>query len=165
MFRKNGRSRLLPAVLLAAGLATAAATSPALAAGGATGTEHIVMMNSTTSGVYSVIATGVFTAGGTINLPSGSNELKLTGGTLKIIPKFGPSKMSFNSKTCLVTVTGSVTYKLGHGTGAYAKVTGSGHATLSQRQVNARNAHGKCSTTKAIVSQGLVTASGPAAVG
>jgi len=158
----------LPAVALAA--ATIAGAGVAAAATGHSGsarhgTEHIVIMGvSATSSVDSVIATGVFTAGGSINLGAGTGKITLDGGTLTIVPDFGPSTSKFNSSTCLGTMTGRGTYTLGDGTGRYAHISGHGRFTSSFRQVNVRLADGKCSASRAVAYQGVITASGPATV-
>ena len=114
---------------------------------------------STNSSVDSVIATGAFTAGGSINLGSSTGKVTLGGGTLTLIPKFGPSKQKFNKVTCLLTITGRGSYSLGHGTGRYTGITGSGRFTVADRQINAR-AGGKCSATIAVAFQGVITLTG-----
>jgi hypothetical protein len=157
------------AALPAAALAVAVIAGSA-AAGAATsqaartrhGTEHIVIMGvSTTSSVDSVIATGAFTAGGSINLASAAGKVTLDGGALVLVPTFGPSRNRLNPDTCLMTITGRGTYTMGHGTGRYRGMSGSGRFTTSFRQVDARMANGKCSATRAVAFQGVITASGP----
>lgn len=152
-----GLTAALCTALGGAGLAATAASRP----GASHRYEHIVLMGtSVTSSVDSVIATGAFTAGGSINLGANTGKVTLGGGTLTLVPKFGPSKQKFSKATCLLTITGRGSYTLGHGTGAYAGVTGSGRFTIVNHQVNAR-VGGKCSTRKAVAFQGVITMTGP----
>jgi len=158
----------LPAVVLAATVAVAGAAAAATTQAGSArpGTEHIVVMGaSTSSSVDSVIATGAFTAGGSINLGANTGKVTLGGGTLTLVPSFGPSRHRFDAATCLLTISGRGTYTLGRGTGQYAGIRASGRFTISIRQVNARLADGKCSATRALAYQGVITGSGPVTFG
>lgn len=149
---------LAATVLGSAGLAAAADghSAPSRRA-----TEHIVIMGTAAkSSVDSVIAVGGFTAGGSINLAAGTGKVSAPGGTFRLTPKFGPSKQQFNKTTCLLTISGKGTYTLGHGTGRFAGVTGSGRFVIADRQVNAKAGH-RCSTTKAVAFQGTITFNGP----
>jgi hypothetical protein len=156
----------LSAAVLVAGVGGAAAATAATSHADSArhGTEHIVIMGaSAKSSVDSVIATGPFTAGGSINLAS-TGKVTLDGGTLTLVPSFGPSRNRLNQSTCLVTISGRGTYVLGHGSHRYAGISGSGRFTLNIRQVNARLASGKCSATRAVAYQGVITASGPVTI-
>jgi hypothetical protein len=162
-----------PALLLAAGLTAAtmggvslAATTFTQAPASAHGTEHMTYVgNSVTSGVYSVIATGVFTDGGSINLSAQTGLIKLGAGSITVQPKFGKMTQRFNKRTCLLTMTGSGTYKIVKGTRRYAGITGSGHFKTVDEQVNARKANGTCSTTRELAFQGAITLTGPVTLG
>ena len=46
-----------------------------------------------------------------------------------------------------------LTYKISRGTGKYAGISGTGHATLSDLEITARDAHGACSLTKTLLAQ------------
>jgi hypothetical protein len=130
------------------------------------GTERIeIMGTSAKSGVASVIATGAFTAGGSINLDANTGKVTLDGGTLRLAPKFGPSRTTFSKATCLLTITGHGTYTLGRGTGDFAGISGSGRFAVSIRQVDARKANGACATTEAAAYQGVITGTGPVTLG
>jgi hypothetical protein len=146
-------------------VATAAslAISGAAAAAPTTKIEHLSFITTATSGsgnVFSAIATGAFTAGGTANLPGKGGTLKFPGGTIKTSSKPGPMKSKFNPKTCLSTSTGSGTYKLLSGTGAYKGISGSGKYTSSFTFVGSV-VGGKCSNAKPAAVQGIITGSGP----
>lgn len=156
--------RLFVVALAIAAIGTGTAMAAAMPGNVRHGTERIVFMGtSTTSSVSSVIATGPFTGGGSIDLGANKGLIRLAGGTLTIAPVFGPTKQTFSKSTCLMTITGRGTYKLGHGTGRYAGINGHGTFALSSRQVNAR-AGGKCSATKAVAFQEVIGLSGPVTV-
>jgi hypothetical protein len=146
---------------------TAAAAIAALAitvtatASTTTKTEKLSFIDtSNSSQVYSVIATGAFTDGGSILIKSGS--MPLSRGTIHSSSHFnGPPQATTNNKTCLMTTHATGTYKLSSGTGAYQGINGSGNFTYSARQVYPRVA-GKCSFSKTPVgSQQIITGSGP----
>jgi hypothetical protein len=133
------------AVLSGAGLAAASA-SPARPARPAI--EHFRGMTTSIPGSspISMIATGVFTAGGVDIITSPTTDIfKFPGGTIKVRHHAVRSTPSVNSRTCLFTVSESGTYKLTGGTGKYAGISGSGTYTLSILAVLARNSKGKCS--------------------
>ena len=54
---------------------------------------------------------------------------------------------------------------LSHDTGKYAGISGSGRSTIVIREVNARNANGTCSASRALAYQGVITSSGPGQLG
>jgi hypothetical protein len=153
-------------ILAGATMAVAAsfAITGAAAASPSTGIEHFSFITTATSGnpnLFSAIATGAFTAGGTANLPSGKGTLKFSGGTIKTTSKSGPMKNKVNSKLCLVVSTQSGTYKLVGGTGVYKGISGSGKYTARFTEVGPI-VGGKCSTTaNAVAAQGIITGSGP----
>jgi hypothetical protein len=127
------------------------------------GTEHFQLMTtSATSKTSSIIATGVFTAGGTDTRTSSSTATEtFPAGTFVITHSKGTGTQSFNPKTCLLTVNLKGTYKLGSGTGAYANISGSGTYQLSILAVAAKSG-GTCSRTLPPTSfQQVIRASGP----
>jgi hypothetical protein len=87
----------------------------------------------------SIIGTGLFTDGGTIDIKQVTS-------------------------TCLTTQTGSGTYKLSHGTGKYAGISGSGHFTTTVHFVSARNRDGGCSPNRELAYQAVATLTGTAAL-
>jgi hypothetical protein len=146
------------AVLCGTGIATAATHSAA------TGTESFQMMTtSATSPTASVIASGVFTAPGTINTNTKGNKgtFVFPSGTVSLKHSAGTGKQSFNPKTCLLTVNEHGTFKLTGGTGAYAGITGHGDYQLSILAIAARSGS-KCSESKApLAYHQVIEATGP----
>jgi hypothetical protein len=158
--------RALPAA--AAAITLAAAVSGAGLAAASTrsavsGTEHFQLMTtSATSKTSSLVATGVFTAGGTNTDTSNSTgTAKFANGTFVITHSKGTGTQSFNPNTCLFKASLTGTYTLGSGTGAYAGISGSGTYALSIIGVGATSG-GTCSKTLAPVAfQQVIRASGP----
>jgi hypothetical protein len=143
---------LVPALVIAAG-ATAANT-----------TEHFSFADAKASmglPTWSVIATGDFTAGGTATQKrKGVLALRFTAGTITL-DIGGPGKKTSKDQTataCIQTQTGSGTYKIAGGTGAYQGISGSGLATLHNTFVEDA-VKGHCSKAAAAV-QSLITTSG-----
>jgi hypothetical protein len=141
----------------------AASTAPAPARAAASGTEHFQLMTtSATSTKSTIIASGVFTAGGVDHAGNRTDKVVFPGGTFKIRHSNGQGKQSFNPRTCLMTIKLHGTYKLKSGTGTYAGIRGHGRYRLSILAIAARNANGKCSQRKAPVSwEQIIKARGP----
>ena len=115
----------------------------------ASGTEHFqIMTTSETARTTHVIASGVFTAGGTDVSGNKSDTIIFSGGTFKIRHFAGHGKQSFDPATCLLTINLHGTYKLKDGTGTYAGISGHGRYHLRVLSVAARNSNGKCSQRK-----------------
>jgi hypothetical protein len=145
------------AVLGGASLAAASARTAA------SGTEHFQLMTtSATSKTSSIIATGVFTTGGTSTDTSNTTAtVKFPNGTFVITHSKGTGTVSFNPKTCLLKGNLKGTYKLGSGTGAYAHLSGSGTFQASVLGVGAKSG-GKCSQKLPPVAfQQVIRAAGP----
>jgi hypothetical protein len=123
--------------------------------------EHFrIVSTQVASRRLSVIATGTFTAGGYETPRHGEDVIVFPGGTLTL-------KLSENSgsgsasSTCLFTQTGRGRFTIGHGTGRYAGITGSGKARTSSIAVTARNAAGKCiHLNHPVAYQAMITANG-----
>jgi hypothetical protein len=143
-------------VLAGAGLAGASAR-PATS-----GTEHFQLMTtSATSKTSSLIATGVFTAGGTDTRSTGSTDtVTFPTGTFVITHSKGTGTQHFNPRTCLLQVSQKGTYKLGSGTGAYAGISGSGTYHLTILAVGAKSGS-TCSKAPPPTWQQVINASGP----
>lgn len=124
------------------------------------GTENFqIMTTSATSSTASVIASGVFTAGGVDHQGNKADTFVFSNGSFKVAHK-GPSTSHVNPKTCLLTIVGHGTFKISGGTGAYAKISGSGTYKLNIIAVASKVA-GKCSMRKAPQAfQQVVRASG-----
>ena len=131
---------------------------------GVSGTENFQMM--TTSGnnsAASVIASGVFTAGGVDHESQTGNTATFTfsNGTVSLTHSRGTGSQSLNPKTCLLTVDLHGTYKLTSGTGSYAGITGNGNYKLSILAIAARSG-GKCTMSQPPVAwHQVINASGP----
>ena len=169
--RKNHlRTRLLAAAgsMLAAGAlavsgVVAAAAAPHTAQARTSGIEHFqAMSTSDTSNRTTLIAHGVFTAGGVdISTSNTTDTFKFPNGTIRVRHSAGTGPESFNRHTCLITVHQHGTYRLVGGTGKYAGISGHGTFRLHVLLVAARS-HGKCSDTKPPVAfELLIRASGP----
>lgn len=160
--------RLLTAagsVLAAAALALSgiAAATAAPRAAGASGTEQFQFLStSATSNQSTVIARGVFTAGGTdIATSSTTDTMQFANGTIRLRHSPGTGPVSFNPHTCLLTVDLHGTYRLLAGTGKYAGISGHGTYRAHILEVAARS-DGKCTMHKPPVAYELIIrASGP----
>jgi hypothetical protein len=161
--------KLLTGAVMAAAAASIAATGITAASAAprtgpaVSGTEHFQLMStSATSKTSSIIATGVFTAGGTDTRTSSSTATEtFPTGTFVITHSKGTGTQSFNPKTCLLKVNLKGTYSLGSGTGAYANISGSGTYQLSILAVGAKSG-GTCSRALPPVAfQQVIRASGP----
>jgi hypothetical protein len=133
------------ALIAGSGLAMASAASarPAIST-----TEHFrEMTTSVTSSKSSLIATGVFTAGGIDDQGVTPETFIFPTGTIKITHHAVHTKQTLNSKTCLFTVSQRGTYRLIGGTGMYTGISGHGTYALSVLAVLARS-KGSCSMSK-----------------
>lgn len=144
----------LAATLIIAGGATATTT-----------TEHFSFADTSTSSgapVWSVIATGAFTDGGTATKKStGVLTLRFASGTITLHLAKGHKTpgMSQTATSCIETETESGPYTIAGGTGAYRGISGTGRLTLHNTFVE-HAVNGNCSNAYAAV-QSIITASGP----
>ena len=145
------RSKILGAISVVAVGGAMAATgltaASASQAAGSSGTEFFQLVNSNpaNNAPSSIIARGVFTAGGVDHPGSKVDKVVFPDGTFKIAHSNGTGTPRFNAKTCLGTIALNGTYRLSGGTGAYAGISGHGIYRLNLLIVSARNAAGKCS--------------------
>jgi hypothetical protein len=144
------RSKILGAIsVVAVGGAMAATglTAASASQAGSSGTEffQLVTTNPANNAPSSIIARGVFTAGGVDHPGSKVDTVVFPNGTFKIAHSNGTGTPRFNAKTCLGTIALNGTYRLSGGTGAYAGISGHGIYRLNILIVAARNAAGKCS--------------------
>ena len=138
-----------------------AAASPRQAAG--SGTEHFQLISaSATANAAPVIAYGsVFTGHGIDHMGSKVDTFTFANGSFKVTHSPAKGPQSFDPKTCLFTANQHGTYTIGHGTGAYKGITGSGRYQLSILGLGARSG-GKCSQKLPPVGfQLVIKASGP----
>jgi hypothetical protein len=150
------RRKLITAVSATVAAAALAVTgiSAASAASAASGAEHMqAITTSTTSSTASVIAYGVFTEAGRVNLSSSKvSKFVFSNGTITVTHKKTGGSQHFNSKTCLAMISETGTYKMTGGTGSYAGIKGSGTYALSVLFLGPK-VSGKCSTTKRPLAQ------------
>jgi hypothetical protein len=143
------RRKLVTGAAVSAALAlTGISAASAHARPAVSGTEHVQLMTtSATAKTSSVIAYGVFTAGGSQTSTSNTTAtVTFPNGTFKITHSKGAGTQHFDPKTCLLQINLKGTYTLGSGTGAYANLSGSGNYQLSILAIGAKSG-GKCSTT------------------
>lgn len=117
--------------------AAALAVANIAAATSTTKTETFTAITSNPgSGVASLIATGGFTAGGTMMLTAKHTEtFRFAAGKFTFVVRKGRKHQGLNLTTCLYTKTGSSSYTLTDGTGAYQGISGSGKVSFSLRAV------------------------------
>jgi hypothetical protein len=127
-----------------AGLATASASPSRPAASGSE--QFYLMTTQPAANRYVVIATGLFTAGGTDISGNTTDVIKLAGGSFKIHHggKIHVVKQQFNPKTCLANFEATAAFTVGNGTGAYKGISGQGKAVVSSMFIARRNSKGKC---------------------
>jgi hypothetical protein len=116
--------------------------------------EHfqIVTTNSKALEGSSIIATGAFTAGGTIIgsiREGGTGTVVFPNGTFKITVNHVTAVRIPRRNSCLMIVHGSGNYKLADGTGKYARISGAGKLELSSMSTDARNSKGNCAAQDA----------------
>lgn len=134
------------AAIMLVGVAGPASASTRPASPAVSGTEHFYLMTTQPStSRYTIIATGVFTVGGTDRSGSKADLIRLPGGTFKI-QHGGPFhivKQQLNQKTCLGRLEATARFTVGNGTGAYRRISGSGKAVISSMFI-ARRSKGAC---------------------
>ena len=135
------------AVIAVAAAASGTAVAAASPTGPAnSGTEHFYLMTTQPSAAkYEIIATGVFTAGGTDISGSKSDTAKLAKGSFKVNHSgpFHIIKQQVNPKTCFAVFEATASITLSGGTGAYKGISGSGSATITDTAIGPKS-KGKC---------------------
>jgi hypothetical protein len=123
-----------------------------------TATEHFQeVVASPTATKANVIVYGAFTAAGADQENRNNTDtFKLPGGSFLVTPKYAVKSEHLNKTTCLLTQSLRITYTISHGTGAYAGISGSGHGTISDLEITARNSHGACSASKTPLAQQVI---------
>lgn len=152
----------LSAAAVITGSSLPAASAAARHASGKT--ESFRLVSGVISGGGSVIATGAFTAGGRTNLNTRNGVLHFPGGTVTAFPHARATVTQVSRRTCLLTIVQRGTYRLGHGTGKYAHLTGHGRYVAHILAVLNRTRKGQCSQSKRPQAlQQVITAHGPVA--
>lgn len=157
--------RRITAAIAAALTAASIVVSGALAASATTrasGTEHFQLANtSATATTAPLVAYGVFTESGVDHLGSKVDTFVFADGTFKVAHSPGKGTHTFNPKTCLFVLNVRGTYTVGHGTGAYAGISGHGAYHTTILEIGARSG-GKCTQSQPPTAfQQIITASGP----
>ncbi len=164
------RSKILAGVSVVAVAGAMAATgltaaSASQAAGaGSSGFESFQLLKASAAdnAPTSIIARGVFTAGGVDHPGNKVDTVVFPDGTFKIAHSNGTGTPRFNPRTCLSVITLNGTYRLSGGTGAYAGISGHGIYRLNILIVAARNSAGQCSHTMPPTAfQQIIKAQGP----
>ena len=149
------------AITTAAGVTAASAAPTATHA--AAGTEYFqVMSTATAPGPASVIARGVFAAGGKVRLGDAKvSTITFPGGTIVLSHRPARNSSRFYPAGCLSLISQSGSYRIVRGTGRYAGISGHGTYQLSLEIVAAR-AGGRCSSARPpLAQQELLRLSGP----
>ncbi len=136
-------------------------THPASAHRAVTGTEHFqAVSTSLTSNRSKLAAYGVFNASGVdISISNTRDTFKFPGGKFRVTHHATHTHQHFSKRTCAGTFRERGTYKLSHGTGKYAGISGHGRYSLRGLIVARHTAHG-CSR-KPIAIQTVIQAHGP----
>ncbi len=144
-----------------------AALAIANAAAAGQKSEHFSLIHSSTNPrpVFSAIATGAFTAGGTATetkKPRKEIILRFPAGTITLTSSgrgHSRVKKHHTASACLEARRASGKYSIAGGTGAYKGISGSGTVTHHETFVVAAKG-GHC-TSKFLAIQAIITASGP----
>jgi hypothetical protein len=148
-------------MITGAGVASATTGHPASPHAAVTGTQHFQLVSNSLSGNKNkVVAYGVFNARGIDVATSNTRDtFKFRGGSFRVRHKVTHSRQHFSKRTCAGTQRQRGTYKLSHGTGKYAGISGHGHFTVRVLIVARHTSHG-CSS-KPIAIQTIIQAHGP----
>lgn len=136
------RCRLLVGLLVAVpGLAL----MPGVASASPTGGSEHFQITSVNSQPGSVLARGVFNAGGTDYPKGGHSDLFVfSDGAFMVRHPGGGSAFSVNPKTCELRITFTGSYKLNGGVGRYQGISGSGTYKGTETGFLPRNPNGTC---------------------
>jgi hypothetical protein len=149
------------ATMIASGAGLAVASASTVQRAGVSGTGHFNLMTTEPStSKYTIIASGLFAAGGVdrsgntvdlVKLPAGSFKINHSGSTHIV-------RQKLNQRTCLMEFAATANFTLGHGTGAYKGITGSGKALISGMAI-ARRTKGRCNLNATpLVAEQTITA-------
>jgi hypothetical protein len=144
--------RQVSKVLVAGGIAVmasaAALASPALAsASPSSGIEHVRIVSANNQ-PGSIIAKGVFNAGGTEYSGNNSGLESFPGGAFTIHHPGGSFTFSVNPKTCLARETGTGDFSVNRGFGIYAGIKGSGTYVFKGEATYPRLPNGTCDLSR-----------------
>ena len=134
----------------------------AAASSGRSQTERLrIISTKAISRRLSVIATGAFTSGGRDIPGAKTDTMVFPGGRFNFRHLDKSFTASFNPSTCLNKETERGTFAIGHGTGSYAGIHGSGTFVTTILAVTAMNRAGQCTHVQAPATfQQITTATG-----
>jgi hypothetical protein len=145
--------------LAVSGVAGASAAGPARPA--VSGIEHFQLISargSTNNGP--IIAWGAFRAHGRDKVTgSHTDRFVLNGGSFTVRHTNGKGSQHFNPKTCVVVIRQTGRYRISHGSGRFAGISGHGRYHLSVIILGIKK-NGHC-TRKTAAQQTVIDASGP----
>jgi hypothetical protein len=119
-------------VLAVGGVGSSASASPLHASG----TEHILILQSSADGPQVVVANGPIHAGGVdVTVTNNRDRFVFARGDLKIWHHAQTSHNSYDPKTCLFRFSETGIFRVLGGTGAYAGASGQGTYTLHGLEV------------------------------
>jgi hypothetical protein len=150
------------AVAVVVGLSGLLGWTAVATASPSSGTEHVRIVTTTLNGPGSIIARGVFNAGGT-DYPGNHTDLASFSNGAFSIHHHGPSTGTVNPNTCTLKLSGSGNFSIKHGFGAYSGLTGSGTYTFKAVGTFPRNENGTCDTSGSVQPtsfQEIITATG-----
>jgi hypothetical protein len=166
---RTREERRLWRLLLAGTGAVACCAAPliieATPSAAAAGIEKFSLMDASTnesSVVYSTIATGSFTDGGTASKVGGVLTMQLSKGSITLQIK-SKHHGATSEHDCAQTQSSSGDYTITGGTGSYSNITGTGSATVNVTLVEA-DSGGNCSSAP-LAAQGTISASGHVSLG
>ncbi len=143
-------------------MASGTGLTAASASAGTAGSESFRLVSGLVSGKGSVIATGAFTAGGTTNLNTSVATVRFSGGSFRINPRSTQIHLHVDHRTCVLNALQEGTYRIGHGTGRFAHIKGSGTYVDQILGLLVRNTRGNCTKSKPPRAlQQVITAHGP----
>jgi hypothetical protein len=109
-------------------------------------TEYFHVASTKAAGPGAIIVTGVFTDGGIEHPGRSVDNAVFDDGTFRIDHSAGHPATSFNSKTCVGTITQTGPFRVYDGTGRFSGLQGSGTYWFAATYTTARTAAG-CTTT------------------
>ena len=120
------------ALLSLAAIVAVGAMGTGVAGASSTPTEYFTATQTSIDGPQTVVAAGPISATGTdVQLGTHRDNFVFPDGTLKVRHQRLTERQTFDSRTCVGTVSETGTYVITRGTGAYVHVTGSGRYKVS----------------------------------
>jgi hypothetical protein len=151
--------------LLATGMLLSIPTTAFASTGGTasrSGTEHFKLVTTNpNSNASTIVATGVFAAGGVDYAGHNVDLAVFSDGAFSIDHNAIKVDFKINPKTCVARASQTGPYTLFRGYGAYAGIHGSGTATVNILATFGRKSNGSCDQGDLTAFQQIIRASGP----